>query len=194
LDLEKQLFDTTKFLGLDRRTTVITYSDGDYGTITLFKAEMCSKDGVRPQKIRPVAGMDSVPKAILRKIQARVDSSKKIILRIGRNELNWTLPRSMDEPFYKIRKNPDSRRGHGLGWRLRQALAISRDYRNCDGVSATVPKCWRGCTLRLLSCVTWSLVTKRADERLGGWLVRSWSGMKAGTPGFLFSRQTTVVG
>lgn len=103
--LECELFDVSKYLGNTNYLTVLTWaSDSHWGTITLFEVDVSETDravdwtktsGRRrkgaPQeglKIRPIAAMKDVPKAIL--VNIRVDQDvRKTVLENTDNGFRW---------------------------------------------------------------------------------------------------------
>lgn len=140
-DLERQLFDVGKFYdGSGRHLTALTYGDGDYGTVTLFRVDTFETlpHLVVPRRLRPVAAMDRVPKAIVKKIVGQVKSSEKTTLRMRKGAL-WWGPRNARAPAVK-RLRSRSGRDHGVRGGLRHALAQIPNVDDSDAVAATVPQ------------------------------------------------------
>lgn len=104
--LECELFDVSKYLGNTNHLTVLTWaSDSHWGSITLFEVDTSQSDravdwtaksGSRRRKdipqegvrVRPVAGMEDVPKGIL--VNMRVDQDiRKTVLEHSDGKFRW---------------------------------------------------------------------------------------------------------
>ncbi|KAK3385882.1 hypothetical protein B0H63DRAFT_473776 [Podospora didyma] len=162
--LERQIFDIDKFNDSHgRHLTALTYGEGHYGTITLFEVDMFPPPNHDlPRQLKPVASMELVPKAIIKKMQAKVDSSRKTTLQMRKDGLHWG-PRGARRPASKEAHRPDGTRSRGVSKDLRYALAQIPEPDNSDAVAATLPQmlAW----LHLRSGVLETLVTSPANVK-----------------------------
>jgi len=134
--LEQFILDTNKFSSHCEYLTCLTYSKGDSGTITLFSVGMSSSPNEKVRNIRPFAGMDNVPKAILRGIGSDIPGSQRVIVRLKHDRPRWRMPDFMLKERYRHRRH-DSR--GEMGDALKDALlGVRRE--TCHSVSITVPQ------------------------------------------------------
>lgn len=135
-DLERRLFDVDKFYdGSAQYLTALTYGDGHFGTITLFRVEVHQS---LPRRVQPIAAMEQVPRAIIKKMAGQVKGPEKTTLKLRKGALRWG-PRGVRVPGVK-RLRGTSGRDHGVRDKLRRALAQIPEADEADGVAATVPQ------------------------------------------------------
>lgn len=139
-DLEKQLFDSGKFGGYDERLAVLTYTDGSNGSISLFKKWS------GPDRIRPVAAMDDVPKIVLKGVCSYISKVNKTKLCFRDGGMKWTkgyLPEIEKPRFYSVsgqNQNGNNRRDE-IGMGLKKALKLDPDsVEQRESFVATIPQ------------------------------------------------------
>ncbi|GAB1317960.1 hypothetical protein MFIFM68171_08170 [Madurella fahalii] len=141
-DLDKELFDTTKFARFDYRVTVLAYGDGAYGSIPLFKAGEPSRTSA-PRGARtlgPIAAMERVPKAIPKKLDKNACSTSKIGLRIRKQNVKWLGCEETARPAYATLENDGQRIGGGYGSGLLKSLSLDPAAEGADGIITTIPQ------------------------------------------------------
>jgi hypothetical protein len=144
-DLERGLFDTSKFRGYDERLTALTYNDGKggNGSITLF--ELDTWNGGRPKSLQPIAAMDNVFKSVLRKISSEARDSRRTTLsrpkiniwEATKQQTNVQQPKLVSKP--DLTRSPAGGGGLTIGNALKTALSIDRNDL-VDRFYATVPQ------------------------------------------------------
>ncbi|KAH6974478.1 hypothetical protein BKA56DRAFT_94835 [Ilyonectria sp. MPI-CAGE-AT-0026] len=139
-DLEKQLFDSGKFGGYDERLAVLTYTDGSNGSISLFKKWS------RPDRIRPVAAMDDVPKIVLKGVCSYISKMNKTKLCFRDGGMKWTkryLPEIEKPRFNSVSRQKQNGHGRGdeIGTGLKKALKLDPDsVEQRESFVATIPQ------------------------------------------------------
>jgi hypothetical protein len=137
--LDKELFDTAKFAQFDTRLTTLTYGDGPYGSITLFRTESSNTRAPHgAQIVRPIAAMEHVPKAILVKMNDNVLPSSKTALRVKKQKVEWLSCEEKDRPVYAMLENNGEKIGQGYGHGLMKSLSIDPSGKSADGILATI--------------------------------------------------------
>jgi hypothetical protein len=124
-EYERNLLGTGKYIDNSPMMTCLTYSNHDYGTITLFNVEMTETgEGEWPERIRPLAAMIGVPKKLLKQMAKSVPRSKKTILQVktkASRPLKWVSFPSESEPA--VAYSPNVQRSK-MSESIRKALAI----------------------------------------------------------------------
>lgn len=136
--LEKELFNTTKYIGNSAFCTVITYGRSQYGTIELYKITQ-NAHGLA-DNIAPVAAAKSVPKTILRSLKQQ---QRKIELLQKPNKIRYFSAGKQLAPLL-VRVETHSAQGHnaewlGLGQSWRRALGVAGNASH-EGLLATIPQ------------------------------------------------------
>lgn len=140
LELDKNLFDTSKFSGNDNRLNSVVYGKSRYGTITLFEVTTASD---RPKRIRPMAAMAMVPKIVLQKFSDACEGSSRTTLSMPENEI-WkaTKQERVDDSKRSLKPAIETHNGQnialGVDCPLKMALSIGEVA--VHKVIATVPQ------------------------------------------------------
>ncbi|KAK1243856.1 hypothetical protein MKX08_001994 [Trichoderma sp. CBMAI-0020] len=141
--LDINLFDLSKFSGLDTRLTSVTYGSSRYGTVTLFKLTDAI-EGV-PTTIRPLAAMRQVPKIIIKKMGQGINGSIKTTLTMPSHRI-WDATKQkevgrMNPPLLKPSLSSyGSNISHSIGGDLRFALSMDSKDALLSEFSATIPQ------------------------------------------------------
>ncbi|KAH7159321.1 hypothetical protein DER46DRAFT_611516 [Fusarium sp. MPI-SDFR-AT-0072] len=119
--------------------TVLTYNDGNYGSISLFQLWR------EPDRIRPVAAMDYVPKFVLKTIYSCTDKKSKLELRFRNGAMDWNkryLSKN-DGPFLCPVPNKNRNRNvrcPAIGTTLKSALKQDPLCTAWESFLATIPQ------------------------------------------------------
>jgi hypothetical protein len=125
----------------DARLTTVVYGDGAYGSISTFECTDSygapKPNGIRT--VRPVAAMARVPRAILAKVDANVQATRKTALRVRKQTVEWLGCEEKDKPRFAVLKNGGEKIGRGYGRGLVDSLSLDPAAgMESDGLLATV--------------------------------------------------------
>lgn len=136
--LERELFGTMKYNEYSTYLTVISYGEGDSGTVELY--EITEDAHGLASSITPVAAARSVPKTILRSLR---NQPRKIELLRKPNKIRYFCTGKQPAPLLarvETRKAQEPNvEWRGLGQAWRRALKTSKNS-SYEGLVATIPQ------------------------------------------------------
>jgi len=139
-DMDDELFGTQKYSGTSEYLTVITYSEGNNGAISLFKTSLNSVTNTAV-RMELIASMTEVPRNILRQMKEQV-SPNRIDLRFKGSRLRCRENGQQTIPWPTVVKTETNQEWHESGWGWRRALRLSENVSESEhqGLTATIPQ------------------------------------------------------
>ena len=141
-NLESHLFSVEKYLGNSELMTIATWGEGQYGTLSLYRATLQAKEP-RAQYIAKLAFIRSVPKAIIRRMKS--PSCIKIVHDVGGRirclGMGGTTPViAKVETFAPTTNRSGTITPWAAGESWRSALGIARGPDDTEALVATIPQ------------------------------------------------------
>ncbi|KAF4968345.1 hypothetical protein FSARC_4291 [Fusarium sarcochroum] len=137
--LENELLGLDKYMGGDSEyLTVITYSDGFVGAISLFKAELPDEHQIT--QLNRVAMIPDVPREICSILREEIKPNRYVVGRNNRKLKCYTRGDLPPLQIVKISNESDPWKSCGGGWR--KALRVpnlNAEYSSGEGLLATIP-------------------------------------------------------
>jgi len=142
-ELDEQLFDVKKYnSGTCNYITVMTYTEEDNGSISLFEAWL-DFDTLQASSLQMITGMTEVPRSVLRTLRSQV-APNRIDLRFRSPRPNPSCRNNGQQtlPWLTLVKTRPGIPWQSSGWGWRRALGLidgePRD--KLEGLTATIPQ------------------------------------------------------